>query len=78
VGTTRKWLRFTVTDEYSEVRSSFGDETVRAYVPSPLPPEPPVELSGLVPLIEQANRALGRLDGVTPRLSRWASETCLS
>ena len=47
------------------VSSSFDDEAVRAYVPPPLPPEPPVELSGLVPLIEQANRALGRLDGVT-------------
>jgi Fic family protein len=47
------------------VSTSFGDETVRAYVPPPLPPEPPVELGGLMPLIEQANRALGRLDGVT-------------
>jgi len=47
------------------VSTSFGDETVHAYVPPPLPPEPPVELSGLMPLIEQANRALGRLDGIT-------------
>jgi Fic family protein len=47
------------------VSASFGDETVRAYVPPPLPPKPPVELGGLMPLIEQANRALGRLDGVT-------------
>ncbi|MGB8402368.1 Fic family protein [Bradyrhizobium sp.] len=45
--------------------ANFGDETVRAYVPPPLPPRPPVELGGLMPLIEQANRALGRLDGVT-------------
>jgi cell filamentation protein, protein adenylyltransferase len=47
------------------VVSTHGDETVRAYVPPPLPPEPPVDLTGLLPLIEQANRALGRLDGVT-------------
>lgn len=47
------------------VSTSFGDETVRAYVPPALPPEPPVELGGLMPLIEQANRALGRLDGIT-------------
>jgi Fic family protein len=47
------------------VSARFGDETVRAYVPPPLPPKPPVELGGLMPLIEQANRALGRLDGVT-------------
>jgi Fic family protein len=38
---------------------------VRAYVPPPLPPTPPVDASGLLPLIEQANRALGRLDGIT-------------
>ncbi len=47
------------------VSTSFGDETVRAYVPPPLPPEPPVELGALMRLVEQANRALGRLDGVT-------------
>src|ERR1700732_1662505 len=47
------------------VSTSFGDETVRAYVPPALPPEPPVELGGLMPLVEQANRALGRLDGIT-------------
>jgi Fic family protein len=47
------------------VSTVYGDETVRAYVPPPLPPIPPVELSGLMPLVEQANQALGRLDGVT-------------
>jgi Fic family protein len=47
------------------VATSHGDEQVRAYVPPPLPPTPPVELAGLLPLIEQANRALGRLDGIT-------------
>jgi Fic family protein len=47
------------------VTSGHGDEQVRAYVPPPLPPTPPVDLSGLMPLIERANRALGRLDGIT-------------
>jgi Fic family protein len=47
------------------VVSAYGDEQVRAYVPPPLPPTPPVDVGGLLPLIEQANRALGRLDGIT-------------
>lgn len=47
------------------VVTNYGDEQVRAYVPPPLPPTPAVDLSGLLPLIEQANRALGRLDGIT-------------
>jgi hypothetical protein len=40
------------------VSTTYGDETVRAYVPPPLPPAPPIELSGLMPLIEQANGPL--------------------
>jgi Fic/DOC family N-terminal len=40
-------------------------EAVRAYVPPPPPPMPPADLGGLMSLIEQSNRALGRLDGVT-------------
>jgi Fic family protein len=47
------------------VSTQYGDQTVHAHVPPPLPPRPPVELGGLMPLIEEANRALGRLDGVT-------------
>jgi Fic family protein len=47
------------------VVTTHGDEQVRAYVPPPLPPIPAVDASGLLPLIEQANRALGRLDGIT-------------
>ena len=36
----------------------------RAFIPSPLPPDPPVELQGeLQALLSQAGRALGRLDG---------------
>jgi Fic family protein len=47
------------------VTTAVGDEQVQACVPPPLPPTPPIELGGLMPLIEQANRALGRLDGIT-------------
>lgn len=45
------------------VTSAFG-ETVRAYVPAPLPPEPPVELGPLIGLLDRANQALGRMDGI--------------
>ncbi len=41
-------------------------ESYRAYLPAPLPPEPPLELdTGLLQRMEQANRALGRLDGIS-------------
>jgi Fic family protein len=33
--------------------------------PSPLPPNPPVDLSGLHLQLDRANQALGRLDGLT-------------
>jgi Fic family protein len=33
-------------------------------VPPPLPPDPPLALQSLLPLLEQANQALGRLDGL--------------
>ncbi len=40
-------------------------ETVRAFVPSPLPPEPPLDVHGsLQDLIGQAHMELGRLDGM--------------
>jgi Fic family protein len=36
----------------------------RCFLPAPLPPNPPVQLGGrLQPLLSQADRALGRLDG---------------
>jgi len=41
-------------------------ETCKAYIPEPLPPAPPLKLTGQHhDLIEKANRALGRLDGMT-------------
>jgi Fic family protein len=46
------------------VLKTFKDEPFRAYVPPPLPPDPPLALHPLLPLLEQANQALGRLDGL--------------
>jgi Fic family protein len=47
------------------VTTTTAGERVRAYVPPPLPPVPPPDLSRLLGLIERANQALGRLDGMT-------------
>jgi Fic family protein len=44
--------------------NAVGDEPVRAYVPVPLPPVPPVDLAGLQIALELANQTLGRLDGI--------------
>jgi Fic family protein len=46
------------------VVTSWGEETVRAFVPPPLPPDPPVRLNGLQAALERSNQALGRLDGL--------------
>lgn len=46
------------------VATTYENETVRAFVPPPLPPDPPVRLDGLQQLLEQANQAVGRLDGL--------------
>src|SRR6266699_1174547 len=46
------------------VVKTFKDESFRAYVPPPLPPDPPLALQPLLPLLEQANQAIGRLDGL--------------
>ena len=42
-----------------------GGEAVRAYVPPPLPPDPPLELASLLERLSAADRALGRLDGIS-------------
>src|SRR5208283_3109167 len=45
---------------------STAGETFKAYIPEPLPPAPPLKLTGQHhDLLEKANRALGRLDGMT-------------
>ena len=50
------------------VRSSVAGETVRAFIPPPLPPIPAVELSGLHQQLDRANQKLGRLNGMTSLL----------
>ncbi len=43
-----------------------GGEEIRAFVPNPLPPSPPLELSGARHrLLERATLSLGRLDSIT-------------
>jgi Fic family protein len=44
--------------------TAVGGETVRAYVPMPLPPVPPIDLGGLQIALELANQTVGRLDGI--------------
>lgn len=47
------------------VETSVAGERVRAFVPPPLPPKPPIDLSNLLTRLSAAERALGRLDGVS-------------
>lgn len=50
-------------------KSSVAGETVRAFIPEPLPPDPPLALDGGLQLtLEQAHLALGRLDSMTTLL----------
>lgn len=50
------------------VSTTTAGETVRAFLPPPLPPEPSVDLTGLFQQLDRANQALGRLDGLTTLL----------
>lgn len=43
--------------------STTAGESVRSFVPRPLPPDPPLDLQRLLSLLDKANQALGRLDG---------------
>jgi hypothetical protein len=47
------------------VVSATGSEAPRAFIPPPLPPDPPVNLTPLVELLDRATVAIGRLDGIT-------------
>jgi Fic family protein len=49
--------------------TSVGGERVNAYVPDPLPPDPPLALDGaLLETLESAGMALGRLDAISSLL----------
>jgi Fic family protein len=52
------------------VETPVAGETVRAFVPPPLPPIPPIDVLPLLERLSLAERALGRLDGVTMLLPR--------
>ena len=52
------------------VETPVGGEIVRAFVPPPLPPQPPIDILSLLPHLSLAERALGRLDGITTLLPR--------
>ena len=55
-----------VTRSGHYIANTASSEPFRSFVPHPLPPEPQLQLNTeLYDLLEQANRALGRLDGVT-------------
>jgi hypothetical protein len=60
------------------VRKTFKDESFLAYVAPPLPPDPPLMLPPLLPLLGQANQALGRLDGLASILPDPSQFTCTS
>ena len=47
------------------VETTVGGEVVRAFVPPPLPPIPPIDALTLLPKLSAAERAPGRLDGMT-------------
>ena len=52
------------------VQTAVAGETVRAFVPPPLPPAPPIDVLALLGRLSLAERALGRLDGITLLLPR--------
>jgi Fic family protein len=52
------------------VVTSIAGESVRAFVPPPLPPEPSIDVLSLLERLSEAERALGRLDGITMLLPR--------
>ena len=47
------------------VETISGGEVVRAYVPPPLPPVPPIRVHELLHRLSAADQAVGRLDGVS-------------
>lgn len=52
------------------VETPVAGEIVRAFVPPPLPPNPPIDVLALLDRLSLAERALGRLDGITMLLPR--------
>lgn len=48
------------------IKSSLvGGESYNIYIPQPLPPKPDIDMNQLYPLLDEANTALGRLEGIS-------------
>lgn len=47
------------------MRCSVAGEAYKAFLPPPLPPQPPSDLIPLQGLLSKANQALGKLDAVS-------------
>ena len=45
--------------------SIIAGESYNSYIPSNLPPNPPIEMGEIYPLLDKANTALGRLDAIS-------------
>ncbi|RYF56561.1 MAG: Fic family protein, partial [Comamonadaceae bacterium] len=52
------------------IETPVAGEMVRAFIPPPLPPEPSIDVLALLERLSLAERALGRLDGITMLLPR--------
>lgn len=52
----------------SYLRCSVAGETYQAFLPPPLPPHPPLNLTPLQTLLSKANQAVGKLDAVSDTL----------
>ena len=52
------------------IETPVAGEMVRAFVPPVLPPDPSIDILSLLPHLIAAERALGRLDGITVLLPR--------
>lgn len=52
------------------IETPAAGEVVRAFVPPPLPPSPPVDVLELLESLSAAERAIGRLDGITMLLPK--------
>lgn len=47
------------------ITCSVAGESYQAFIPAPLPPSPPLKMSDIYPLLDEANIAIGRLDGIS-------------